>query len=340
MRWWCSAVVEKWSWVPRPYLGVWILCGLLAWGYWRSVRRHEDLPDADRSPEEVARDRRRPWQFAGGLFFLWLASDWPVGTLGASYLACIHMMQYMLYSLAAAPLLMLGTPEWMGRRMLAATRLGGLYKVLSVPLVAAIVSNVVLIATHAPVSVDTLRSTQVGSFLLDMIWLLAGFILWTPIISPLPERRARTAPIKLVYLFAAAALMPMIPGGFLTFSSLPLYATYELAPRVGIEALNDQQMAGVLMKVGNLPVIWSVMGVIWFRWYKREAGDDRPTVVRDPVTGAPLRQPARRSTNRSGTSSDKRQAPTSMPSARRTSAGPGATVPPTTVPPTTVPPTT
>jgi putative membrane protein len=303
MRWWCSAVVEKWTWTPRPYLGVWILCAALAVAYWRALRRHDDPDAAGRSQAEIDRDRRRPWQFGLGLFFLWLASDWPVGALGASYLASIHMLQYMLYTLAAAPLLMLGTPEWMGRRILGALHLDGVYKAIAVPIVAAIISNVVLIATHAPVTVDTLRATQVGSFALDMIWLVAGFILWTPIVSPLPERRARTAPIKLVYLFAAAALMPMIPGGFLTFSPLPLYSTYELAPRVGVEALNDQQMAGVLMKIGNLPVIWTVMGVIWFRWYKREAGDDQPTVVRDPVTGAPLRTPAKRSTNRSGTSS-------------------------------------
>jgi len=290
MRWWCSAVVEKWTWAPRPYLGVWILCIGMGLAYWQGTRRHAAGDGSLVPTVRTDRDRRRPWQFGLGLFFLWLASDWPIGALGASYLASMHMLQYMIYSLGAAPLLMLGTPEWMGRRILAATHLGGIYKVLSVPIVAAIVSNFVLIATHAPVTVDTLRSTQIGSFTLDMIWLVAGFILWTPIISPLPEARARTAAIKLVYLFAAAALMPMIPGGFLTFSPLPLYATYELAPRVGVEALNDQQMAGVLMKVGNLPVIWSVMGVIWFRWYRREAGDNRPTVVRDPVTGAPLRR--------------------------------------------------
>ena len=32
MRWWCSAIVEDWSWTPRPYLGVWILCGALVAG--------------------------------------------------------------------------------------------------------------------------------------------------------------------------------------------------------------------------------------------------------------------------------------------------------------------
>ncbi len=323
MRWWCSAIVEKWTWAPRPYLGVWLLCLGLLGGYAVATRRHlrhvleGTVPDTRPDPTDekaVARERRRTWQFAAGIVFLWLASDWPVGTLGASYLACIHMLQYMLYSLAAAPLLMLGTPEWMARRVLSTLRLNGLHKVVAVPIVAAILSNVILIATHAPISVDTLRATQPGSFLLDMIWLVSGVILWTPIISPIPEARARTAAIKLVYLFAAAALMPMIPGGFLTFSQQPLYRTYELAPRIGVDALNDQQMAGVLMKVGNLPVIWAAMGVIWFRWYRRDAGFGRRTIVRDPVTGAPLRThgpkltPAER--RRAGTSSARPQSRT------------------------------
>ncbi len=38
-----------------------------------------------------------------------------MGTLGAGYLASVHMAQYLLYTLVAAPLLMLGTPEWMVR---------------------------------------------------------------------------------------------------------------------------------------------------------------------------------------------------------------------------------
>lgn len=296
MRWWCSAIVEKWTWVPRPYLGVWLLCGALVVGYVIARRRHtrnavgasaaEPLSD-----QEATRARRRPWQFAAGIFFLWLASDWPVGTLGASYLASVHMTQYMLYTLAAAPLLMLGTPEWMARGIIGSLHLGGLHRVVARPVVAAIISNVILIGTHAPITVDTLRATQPGSFALDMIWLLSGFILWTPIISPLPEARAATAGVKLVYLFAAAGLMPMIPGGFLTFSDQPLYRTYELAPRLaGIEALNDQQVAGVLMKIGNLPVIWATITVIWLRWYQRDHGPDTREILRDPVTGAPIRR--------------------------------------------------
>ena len=67
----------------------------------------------------------------------------------------------------------------------------------------------------------------------------------------------------------------MVPGGFLTFADHPLYATYELAPRVmGFSALNDQQLAGAFMKVGNIPVIWSVIAVMFVRWWKQERASD------------------------------------------------------------------
>ena len=194
MRWWCSAIVEDWSWTPRPYLGVWILCGALVAGYVVAMRRHRSLPvdpaAGGTAWDTARRDRRRPWQFALGIFFLWAASDWPVGTLGASYLSSIHMLQYMLYTLAAAPMLMLATPEWMGRRIIEKLHLEGVHRIVARPLVAAVISNVILISTHSPIAVDALRATQFGSFALDMIWLVSGFILWTPIISPLPEARA------------------------------------------------------------------------------------------------------------------------------------------------------
>lgn len=263
MSWWCSALERPWDWTPRPYLGVWLLCGAIGLGYWWAVRSH-----SDRTGQAV--DRRKAIQFVAGIVGLWIASDWPVGALGGAYLSSVHMLQYMLYTLLAAPLLMLGTPEWMARAALRSLRLDDAWRILTRPLVAVIVTNVLLLATHAPVSVDLLRATQLGSFVLDMLWLLSGLVLWGPIISPIRDARTSSPLVKIVYLFAAAALMPMIPGGFLAFASHPLYSTYELAPRVGLTALADQQLAGVLMKVGNVPVIWAVMGVIWFRWYESD----------------------------------------------------------------------
>lgn len=265
MRWWCATTTRSWDWTPRPYFGVWVLVGAIALGYAFAVRR--------RGPEE---DRRRKTLWFGlGLAALWLASDWPIGPLGAGYLAWVHMTQFMIYTLVAAPLLLLGTPEWLARRILRALRLDTVAKVLCHPVVAGIIFNLVIIATHAPFTVDRLRTTQTGSFALDMIWLVAGFILWAPIIGPIPDLVVRSVPLRLTYLFLASSLFAMIPGGFITFADAPLYGIYADAPRVGFTALDDQQMAGVIMKVGNIPLVWTVMTVVYIRWYKEQLLNDK-----------------------------------------------------------------
>ena len=203
------------------------------------------------------------------------------------------MTQYMLYTLVASPLLLLGTPEWMARRITGKLRIYRVLRFLSRPLFAAIIVNVVLLATHAPIVVDNVRTTQMGGFALDMIWLAGGLVLWMPLISPLPELVHPSYPVRMIYLFVAAGVFAMIPGGFLTFSSFPLYRTYELAPRIhGFGALNDQQLAGAIMKIGNIPIVWTVIAVLFFRWATidrdgppcgaRPTGRDAPPAPRHP----------------------------------------------------------
>jgi putative membrane protein len=280
MSWWCAALERPWDWTWRPYLGVWVLCGVVIAGWVIAWRRRGERPG-----------RRANLQFAGGVAALWIASDWPVGALGGAYLSSVHMLQFMIYTLAAAPLLMLAAPSWMAEAILRRLRARAVWANLSRPIPAAIGANVVLVATHSPYAVDLLRASQLGSFGLDMIWLLSGFLLWAPVISPIHSMRAPSAPVRIAYLFCAAALLPMIPGGFIAFAPHPLYATYELAPRAGLSALADQQLAGVFMKVGNIPVIWTVMAVLWFRWYEsdRTPGARRRTrnTMGAEVTGTP-----------------------------------------------------
>ncbi len=118
---------------------------------------------------------------------------------------------------------------------------------------------------------DALRASQVGSFVLDGLWLLSGVVLWLPVCGALGELRPGY-PVRAVLLFVGAGVVPMIPGGFLTFSDHPLYGVYELAPRVGgFDATIDQQLAGVLMKIGNLPLLWPVIGLLFARWARQSA---------------------------------------------------------------------
>jgi putative membrane protein len=184
--------------------------------------------------------------------------------------------------MAAAPLLVLGLPEWMLRRALSRLRAYRLLRLLAQPLVAGVLFNVVLVATHAPLTVDTLRTNQAGSFLLDVAWLASALLLWLPVCGPLDELKP-SYPARGVYLFLAAGLVPMVPGGFLTFAEAPLYAVYELAPRIGgFEALDDQQAAGAIMKVGNLPLLWPVLAGLFLRW----AAQDRAQTPAKPGVAA------------------------------------------------------
>lgn len=261
MSWWCSTTQQAWSWTFQAYPGIWLAVALLVGTYVvlarNHVRRHGMGPG----------DRRKFVWFGLGAAVLWLATDWPLGALGASYLAVAHMVQYMLYTLVAAPLIMLGIPEWMARPFLARLRLTRVTRFLSKPLIAAVAFNLVLIGTHAPITVDALRVNQFGSMGLDVLWLLSGLVLWLPLISPLPELRNPSPAVKCVYLFLASGAIPMLPGGMLTFADFPLYGIYELAPRVGgISASADQQSAGILMKIGNIPVVWITIFVIFVRW--------------------------------------------------------------------------
>lgn len=274
MRWWCSQIYEPWSWTPRPYVGVWAIIVVIVVARYRTLRRRAHAPTRSH-----VTTRQHVW-FWLGLFAFWLASDWPVGTLGAGYLASIHMTQYMLYTFAAAPLLLLAAPEWWTRRVLARTHGYQLAGRLARPLTAVIITNAILIATHAPLTVDNLRATQLGSFALDVVWLAGGLIMWYPVIAPLPEHRVPSPPLRCVYLFGAAGVSSLIPAGFLTFANAPLYRSYEIAPRVGLDPLDDQQLAGAIMKVGALPVIWITMGVIWIRWATADRNSAPPAAVR------------------------------------------------------------
>ena len=260
MKLWCAALNKPWSWHWIAYPGVWLTVLLPTIIYLVAVRRHGDT------------DRKVIWTFLAAMVIFWASSDWPVGTLGAGYLASVHMLEYVFYTLAVAPLMLLGTPEWMARRVLARLHLARVHEWLSQRLfMSGLIFNIVLVATHSPIGVDTLRSSQLGSFAMDMSWLVSGLILWMPILNPIKEQRTHPFAAKMVYLFVSAGIVPIIPASFLTFASYPLYSTYELAPRVGsLTAVEDQQLAGITMKLGMAPVIWITLAVMFFRWAAQE----------------------------------------------------------------------
>ena len=218
----------------------------------------------------TSRANREALYFLGGVLALWVATDWPLGALGAGYLLTAHTLTYILLSLVAAPLLLLGSRAWLAERWRSRPAVGAVLRFLARPLPALAVFNVALIVTHLPDVVDDLARSQLGTFGVDMTWLVSGMVLWWPVVAPTPEVSRLSRPLKMGYLFLAT-LVPTIPAAFLTFATYPVYALYELAPRVfEIPAATDQQVAGLTMKlIGDLP-LWLAFGLQFFWWAREE----------------------------------------------------------------------
>ncbi len=268
VAWWCSSTGQVWAWRYTPFLGVWVLAGGLIGGYVLAHRRtgHDLDPILTR-------------RFVLGVLAVVVVSEWPIGALGAGYLASVGMLRYLTYTFVAAPLLVASLPGWMVRRAAPTdTRRGRALAFATAWPVALLAFNSVMFGTHLPPIVDGLKVYQAGSFALDLLWLGAAVLWWWPAVRPDDEPGTIREPIRAFYLFASSVLM-FVPAAFLTFAPLPLYGLYELAPPLwlGFDPTSDQQTAGIMMNVGGGLVLWAVITALFFRWATSEQAADAST---------------------------------------------------------------
>jgi putative membrane protein len=257
VKWWCSATGAAWTWEWQPYPGVWLFVAALAALYVRLAW-------------ETAPPRTEGWRRPLGVLGLaltWATLDWPIGPLGAGYFASVHAAQFLLLAFVVPPLLLLGVDPRRWSRL--AGRAGPALRLLTHPLVAAPVFNLVVLATHLPSVVDRAMATQLGAFAIDTAWLGVGLWFWWPIVAPVPARRGG-APARIGYLFVGSLIHTAL-GMWLLLSSRPVYGVYELAPPVGgRSAMADQAFAGGLMELVGFLIILSAIAVLFFSWAREE----------------------------------------------------------------------
>jgi putative membrane protein len=262
MQWWCVAGQAAWTWTWRPLPGVWLFV-LGLYGAHRVVnRRWTDEAETHRA------GRRRFAAFAGAAFLIWASLDWPLGPLGASYLASIHMLQFILVGVAAPALLLLSVPP-AAFRALGKSRAFPLIRGVTHPLSAFMIFNFAMTISNWPGVVDTLMGTQLGSFALDLSWILAGLLFWYPVIVAFPHGE-RFAPIYKIGYLALNAFLIRPPFAMMIFSESPIYGIYELAPPLGgVDPLADQQLGGAIMKIGTAWIMAIGVIVVFRGWFRQ-----------------------------------------------------------------------
>jgi cytochrome c oxidase assembly factor CtaG len=279
IQWWCaSRGTALWTWEWQPYPGIWLFVALFALSYWRLARGTVGTQAVAQIGNAVSgglSQGARSGCAVAGLLLLWLTLDWPAGALGAGYLAGVHSLQYVLLSMLIPALLLLGARDEFFSRFQHGPRPLGLLKALTNPPIAAIIFTLVMAVTHAPLVLDLLMQSQWGSFALDMAWLGSGIILAWPVICRVPERPHFGPPLQILYIFGGTVAHVFI-GMWLLSAQYPVYATYELAARVGdISPLSDQHLAGAAILLVGSPLVLLAVTIIFFRWQGTGEEGDR-----------------------------------------------------------------
>jgi putative membrane protein len=219
---------------------------------------------------EAPASRAQMLSFTAGVLSLGLVTSWPVHDLAEHYLLSVHMVQHMVISLVAPPLLIFGTPPWLLRRIVGVFPLGWIVRNLARPFFALVLFNAVIVLTHWPLVVDLILRHHALHFWAHLVLFSSATLMWWPVVDPLPEMPGLSYPGRMLYLFLQS-IVPTVPASFLTFGSSPLYHFYAEAPRIWpLSVLTDQRIAGLVMKLVGGAILWLVIAVTFFKWFAQE----------------------------------------------------------------------
>jgi putative membrane protein len=216
---------------------------------------------------------RRIALLLGGLATVAVALESPVDALATTRFS-VHMLQHLLLTLVAAPLLVLARPVTLAlqasspatrrRLLLPALRSRPVATVTSPP-VAWCGFALVLWASHfSPLYEAALNNPGLHA-LEHLAYLGTAVLFWSAVAAVDPAPSRLSPPARLLFLFLA---MPQM-----TFLGLAIYgAKHALYPAygTGAAALADQRLAGALMGGGGVLVFLPAVAVLLLDWWERE----------------------------------------------------------------------
>jgi cytochrome c oxidase assembly factor CtaG len=251
--------------------------------YLFGVRRVAELHP--RNPWRPARTRA----FLAGLAGLAVALLSPVATYDGT-LFSVHMVQHLLLTMVAAPLLVLGTPVSLlvravgrrGHRKVMRVLHSAPVRVLTHPLIAWLGFAAVMWGTHFSGIYDAALENQAVHVAEHLLYLVAAVLLWWPAVGLDPSRWRMPHPLRVGYLF--------LQGPVNTFLALAIYSSgrvlyphYASGRAWGPDPLDDQHLGGAIMWVAGDLLLLVATGLALAAWMRNE---DRVTARVDAELAA------------------------------------------------------
>jgi putative membrane protein len=226
------------------------------------------------------------WQvgcFATGMLLMLVSLQGPLHELSDYFLFSAHMVQHLLIMLVMPPFLMLGTPAWMIRPLLRIPGVRPVAQVLTRPVAAFLLVNLIFGVWHFPQPYDLMMQDHTVHKGMHVMIMAVGVILWWPVMSPLPELPKIAGPVQMLYLFILGVPM-MLVAVVIAFSDTHFYTWYAQAPRIfPLSELEDQRLGALIMWVPGALVMWLGITFAYFRWTRRELREDEALVGFDRI---------------------------------------------------------
>ncbi|HEX2056902.1 MAG TPA: cytochrome c oxidase assembly protein [Actinomycetota bacterium] len=250
------------AWTFDPF--VWVAVAGAAWLYARGARKVGGWP------------RGRSWCAAAGLAVVLVAASGPPAVYEGS-LFWVHMVQHLLLTLVAAPLLAFSSPVVLALRAATPRRRARLVRLVHArrvralmhPLVGWTVFGAVMWGTHFSGLYDAALEDDLVHGLEHALYLGAALLFWAPVAGAAPAARP-ARPARVAYLLAAIPVQSFL--GLAVYSAhAPLYDHYATLTRTwGPKAADDQKLAGAVMWIGGDVALLAWTGVAAAAWLRAE----------------------------------------------------------------------
>jgi len=218
--------------------------------------------------------RGRAVAFASGLATFVFALSGPLHDAAERYLFSAHMVQHLLLTLVGVPLLLVGTPVWMGDRVLGRGRRARVAWMLTRPVAALALYTVALAVWHLPAPYGAALATPLWHVVEHATLVVTAALAWWPVLGPSTVAPPIPYGAQILHLFVFGIPMTVV-AALVTGAERPLYEFYVHAPRItSLDALDDQRLGGLIMWVpaGLIPLL--AFTAVFFRWAASEREEE------------------------------------------------------------------
>jgi len=237
--------------------------------------------------------RREAVLYHVGLLVMLLALVSPVGYFATVYI-WVRGLQMLLVGVVGPGLIVLGAP-WTAFRLAVArpsaaqapqaagpdvasrnehsTSPGRQSWLMSRPVLAVVVANVLWVGWQFPTPFDAARGNSAVALAEHASYLVAGLLFWLQMISSRPFSQ-RVPPLRRIALLVGTVAVFTVVGMVLVFGSNVMYFGFPASAHHVMSVLSDQQLTGAVLWMGCLPPMMVVAVALMMEWLRDEESAD------------------------------------------------------------------